>query len=113
MPKVDARTNPPRSKTHRAFAQNLAAVIAATGQSVTAWSVQRKLQARNIQRILNGEQSPSLDSMEDIARACGLEPWQMLMPGIDLSNPPVFVMSQTEAELYDRLRAGFASLPKR
>lgn len=106
-------TDPPRTKTHLAFAGNLRAVITASGQSVASWARAHRLEARNLQRIMRGEQSPTLDTMEDIAHACGLQPWQMLMPDIDLSNPPVFVMSKVEADLYARVKADFATLPQR
>jgi transcriptional regulator with XRE-family HTH domain len=40
-------------------------------------------------RILKGEQSVSMNMLESIAAAYGLRGWQLLVPNLDPSNPPV------------------------
>ena len=58
----------------------------------------------SIGRILRGEQSPTLDAMEDLARALDVAPWMMLVDGFDPSNPPVLrPVLPAEQALYDRL----------
>lgn len=59
---------------------------------------------KTIWRIRKQEQSPTLDKLSAIASAFGLEVWQILIPGLDPSNPPVFVMSSTEQSLYNRMK---------
>lgn len=41
-----------------------------------------------IARARNGENALRIDNLEDIARAFNLEPWQMLVEGVDPTDPP-------------------------
>lgn len=41
-----------------------------------------------IARARNGENALRIDNLEDIARAFNLEPWQMLVDGVDPTDPP-------------------------
>lgn len=59
---------------------------------------------KTVWRIRKKEQSPTLDKLTSLARCFGLEVWQLLIPGLDPANPPVFVMSHTEQNLYNRLK---------
>lgn len=79
--------------------------------SVRAWAKQRHIEPRNINRILAGEQSPSLLLLDEIASACGLQGWQLLVPGLDPSNPPVVHLTAAEREFYTRMRAAMQQLP--
>lgn len=58
---------------------------------------------KSVWRILHQEQSPTVDTLEKLARAFGLHAWQLLIPHLDPKNPPVFVMSDTERSLYKKL----------
>lgn len=80
--------------------------------SVRAWALQRHLEPRNIQRILNGEQSPSLLLLDEIASACGLQAWQLLVPSLDPTNPPVVHLTAAERDFYTRMRQAVQNLPK-
>ena len=66
-----------------------------------------------IGRILNEESAASIETVDDLARAYGLEGWQLLVPGMDPTNAPV-LMAATPAEkaLYDRLKAAVADIAK-
>lgn len=79
--------------------------------SVRAWAKQRNIEARNINRILNGEQSPSLLLLDEIASACGLQGWQLLVPGLDPTNPPVVHLTAAERDFYTRMRQAVKNLP--
>lgn len=101
-----------RSATHQTFAANLRRVINLSDEpSVNAWCRRHRLEPRSIQRMLNGEQSPTLDSVCEVARAAGLHAWQLLLPDLDPVNPPVFMMAAAERDVYARIRAQFAGLP--
>jgi transcriptional regulator with XRE-family HTH domain len=68
---------------------------------------------RTISRIKRGEVSPTLNSIDGLAKAFGLLPWQLLVPEMDPRNPPLLrAASQEEKELYDRLLAAAEQLAK-
>lgn len=46
-----------------------------------------------------------LDSLQGLAKAFGLQPWQMLIPELDPANPPLLAISKEEKDLYARLQA--------
>ena len=71
------------------------------------------LPQRTISRIKRGEVSPQLDSIDALARAFGLSPWQLLVPGLDPRNPPLLrSASPEEKALYDRILAAAQELSK-
>lgn len=49
-----------------------------------------------IARARNAENALRIDNLEDLARAYNLEPWQMLVDGVDPTDPPR-LSSQSEA----------------
>lgn len=56
-------------------------------------------------RILKQKHAPDLDTLESLADAVGVSLWQLLVPRLDPTNPPVLQnASPEERELYDRLR---------
>lgn len=93
------------------LATNLRAVIDASGDLPTQWAKRHSMPPRNVNRILRAEQSPSLDTLQELADAAGLLAWQLLTPGLDPRNPPVVTMSQTERDFYKKLREDLANLP--
>lgn len=57
-----------------------------------------------VSRIRNGEVSANLETLSRLAAAFDVMPWQLLVPGIDPSNPPVLRTSgESEKEFYRRL----------
>lgn len=66
-----------------------------------------KVAQATIGRILGAHgENARIETVERIARAYGLEAWQLLVPGMDPSNPPVLrSRSKQEEELYKRLRS--------
>lgn len=48
-----------------------------------------KVDQKTISRIIHKTNEPSLDKLERIAAVFGLQPWQMLVPGLEPSSPPV------------------------
>lgn len=67
-----------------------------------------------IGRILSGEgENARIETVEKLARAYGLEGWQLMVAGMDPSNPPVLQpLSKEERSLYDRLRSAAEDLAK-
>lgn len=59
-----------------------------------------------IGRILSSEGEDSgIETVERIAKAYGLQGWQLMVAGMDPSNPPVLQpVSKAERALYDRLK---------
>lgn len=71
------------------------------------------LPQRTISRIKRGEVSPTLESVDALARAFRLDSWQLLIPGLEPSNPPVLrVAGKEEKELYDRILSAAKELSK-
>lgn len=63
-----------------------------------------------ISRIINGETAATLDTLGMLAEAFGLEPWQLLVPNLDPTNPQILqAISPKEADLYRRLRETIAT----
>lgn len=67
---------------------------------------------RTVGRILNGETHATLGSIVGIATAFGLEPWQLLVPGLDPSNlPRLHVLTKEQAEALQSLSRAISDLP--
>lgn len=63
-----------------------------------------------MQRAYKAETSPTLDNVQRLADAAGLQPWQLLFPGLDPTNPPVAV-GKSEFEMYAKIQRAFERLP--
>lgn len=63
-----------------------------------------KVDQRTVNRIFRGEHQPGLDKISKIAKVFGLEPWQLLVPSLEPSNPPLLVtQSESMRKLYANL----------
>ena len=72
--------------------------------SVRAWAMSRGLQVRMIDRLIKGEHAVTLDTLTEIADACGLKPWHLLIEDLDPDHPPDAPISEEERQLLRRLR---------
>jgi transcriptional regulator with XRE-family HTH domain len=70
------------------LAANLRRMIDADGGSVRAWAMGKRLDVRMVDRLVKEENSPTLDTLDEIAAACGLRTWQMLLEDVDATRPP-------------------------
>lgn len=62
-----------------------------------------KLSTSTLSRLRNGQVNANLETLEAIAEAFDVEPWQLLVPGFQPANPPVLGMAgQKEQDLYNR-----------
>ena len=59
----------------------------------------------SVGRIIRGEVECKIDSVDGLARAFGLETWQLLLPGLDVRHPPILrSINDKERALYERLK---------
>lgn len=77
---------------------------AGTRPSVRAWALSKGLDVRMIDRLTKGEHAITLDKLQEIADACGLKPWQLLLEDLDPAAPPDAPISEDERKLLKRLR---------
>ena len=91
---------PPRA----ILAANLRRMIQVSGLSLRAWALARELDVRMIDRLSKGENAVTLDKIDEIAKACGLQPWQLLLEDLDHKAPPDAPISQADRDLLGRLR---------
>lgn len=84
---------------------------------LTQMDIERKtvqeIRQSTVSRILAEKHAADLDTLESIARATGYTVWQLMVPNMDPSNPPVIQNATQERELYDRLREAAALLSPR
>lgn len=92
------------------LAQNLRRMIERDAEkrgdrySVRAWAQARELDVRMIDRLTKGEHAVTLDKLDDIASACGIEAWQLLVDGLDADSPPAAKVTEEDRALLSRLR---------
>lgn len=94
------------------LAANVAALMRYAADRQTGEPVSRNALARasglsrtTIQRVVNADESAAaIDTVCAIAAAYKLHAWQLLVPGLDPSNPPVILITDTERQLHERLR---------
>lgn len=92
------------------LAANLAALMAAHRkkalgtQTGVARATAGAVNQRTIGRILKGEHKAQIDTLEALAEAFGVEPYQLLVPGLNPRNPQVLrSLSPAEENLYRAL----------
>lgn len=87
------------------FQANLQRLIRPNGKdiSVNQWAKAHKLDQSTINRLVNG-QEPKLSMILAIAEKADLEPWALLVPGLDPRNPPVLKeSSESEKRLWNKI----------
>lgn len=69
-----------------------------------ALSKRCRIAQSTVARILSANQAAQIDSLEALAKAFRLEPWQLLVPDLDPRQPPLLrALNQHERELYERI----------
>ena len=94
----------PMSSLRDILAANLRRLIAKDGGSVRAWALSRELDVRLIDRLSKGQHAVTLDKLDDIAAACGLKPWHLLVEGLDPASPPDQPISADDLAMITKLR---------
>lgn len=104
------RNNVMRPNPRKVLADNLRRIIG-PDSNPTRWATEHRIQKKPVQRMLTGNHSTTVDTIEMVAKAADLTPWQLLVPNLDPQNPPVFMMTKAEHGLYAKLREDFQRLP--
>lgn len=80
-----------KSKTAGLLAANLATLMATAADLDSQQKLARrcKMDQRTVGRILNRTNAATLPQIDKLAAAFGLEPWQLLVPGLHPTNPPI------------------------
>lgn len=86
------------------LAANLRRLIAKDSDSVRAWALARELDVRLIDRLSKGQHAVTLDKLDEIAAACGLKPWHLLVEGLDPAAPPDQPISAEDQAMISKLR---------
>ena len=87
---------------------NLLCLMSATHGPKTQGELHRKSKVAQatIGRILGAKgNNATIETVDRLAKAYGLQGWQLLIAGMDPTNPPVLQpISKQERELYERLK---------
>jgi hypothetical protein len=57
-----------------------------------------------IDRLVKGQHAVTLDKLEEIAAACNLQPWHLLIDDLDPSSPPDMPISAEDRAMLRKLR---------
>lgn len=93
-------------KPRQVLAQNLKGLMETKHgpQTQTDLSTRAGVAQSTIGRILNCEVAATIETVSDLAGAYGLQAWQLMVAGMNPSNPPVLMpVSAQEKALYERL----------
>ena len=87
------------------LSDNLSSIkIAWKYKSVNDMARKNGLEQTTLDRIIKKTMSPTVDKIVVIAGKFDLQAWQLLLPGLDPKNPPIFVMTDSERSLYEKLK---------
>lgn len=95
------------SDTAKLFGANLSALMQAHPELGSNPKLAKKtgMSTASISRLLNGQVDATLATMEKIAAAFHVSPWQLLVPKIDPGNLPALLPhTEQERRLWERLR---------
>ena len=73
-------------------------------QDARSLALKAKLTPPTIGRVLKRSSAARIGTLDAIARVFKIDPWLLLMPGLDPSNPPVIAYTDSERRLYRRLK---------
>jgi hypothetical protein len=74
-------------------------------KSVRAWAIARGLQVKMIDRLLKGQHAVTLDTLDEVAKAIGVQPWQLLLPDLPTSGVSEAPITNEERALLERLKS--------
>ena len=99
----------PTTDSRKVLAANLRKLIdadtpKAARPSIRAWATSRGLNVRMIDRLVKGQHAITLDKLEEIAEACGLKAWHLLIEEFDPAAPPDAPITEPERAMLRRLR---------
>ena len=84
--------------------ENVRALIKSNDADVDAACLRLGMKATQVKRVMAGRHAITMTTLERIAAAYDLAPYQLLVPGLDPRNPQVLrQLSPAEAKLYAAL----------
>lgn len=96
----------PRMDARHVLARNLKALMKAHKELSTLPKITAQCGVSNgtLDRMRRAAAGARIDQVELVARAFGLEAWQMMVPGLEPKNPPVLAAaSDAERALYAKI----------
>ncbi len=72
--------------------------------SVRAWALGKGLDVRLIDRMVKGQHAVTLDKIEEVASACGLKAWHLLLEEFEPGARPDAPITEEERAMLRRLR---------
>lgn len=85
-----------------------AASVRGVRSSIRSWSLSKGLDVRTIDRLVKGEHAINIDKLDEVARACGLQAWQLLREDFEppqadapAASPPA--LNEVDRLLLERL----------
>lgn len=97
----------------KALSENIARAIRDSGLSRLAWSQSLKLDVKGVERVekdLHGDKGVGLSYVDQLAARLKLDPWQLLVPGLDVTRPPKLAGSEASTPVTTALSLGDAAL---
>ncbi len=79
----------PISTAFQALRTNMGKVIAHARLTEPQFAKRAKVDQKTLWRVLHGSSEPTLDTVSKLAKAAGLDPWQLLAPDLEPDNPPL------------------------
>lgn len=103
------------TRARETLAKNIGALMASHSDLATI----KQLHARSgvptgtLDRIRRGVVNAGVDHLDAIARAFDLEVWQLFVPDMDTSNPPMLAsVSERQQELWEKIRQSAEQLAR-
>jgi len=81
-----------------------AATPAGARPSVRAWAISKGLDVRLIDRLTKGQHAVTLDKIDEIATACGVPAWQLLVENFDPTSGGNPTIGPEDKAILDKLR---------
>lgn len=73
-------------------------------ESVRGWAMARGLNVRMIERITEGDHNTTLEKIDEIASACGVPAWQLLLPDFEPGTTLEPPLTKADKDLLTRLK---------
>lgn len=93
-----------RSSPQKVLSTNLKALMRAQQTNPKKVAARIASSKSTVERVTAGDVACRLDTLAELADIFDLEPWQLLIPGLDPKNPPILRQED------DKLRALYRSL---
>lgn len=97
-----------KKSSKEVLAENLAKLMHQAGQHALNQKevgLRARCNQRTIGRVLNQEQAATVELLDGLAAAFGIQAWQLLVPDLDPQNLPVQSVTRRQMVSYNQLRS--------